>query len=98
MPMRWATESCSPVVEVLLRERLVEVVLVAQRSNVGWSGALAEHLQDGVAGNQMNEQKNQRDHKPDHGNGENEACEDRSHGLKTRIQLECGVSGVGYRV
>jgi hypothetical protein len=57
-------EDAGPIVEILRQERLIEAVLVAKGSNVGRGCALAEHLQDGIAGNQVNEQKDQGDHQP----------------------------------
>ena len=80
-----AVQDAVPVVEVLRPERQVEAVLVAQGADVGWRCALAEHLQNGVAGNQVNEQKDQRNHQPDDGKGEREAGEDLLHGLNSTI-------------
>jgi hypothetical protein len=66
-------ENSAPVVQVLRPERLIVAVLVAQGADVGRGCALAEHLEDGVAGNQVNEQKNERDHQPDNRKSEKKA-------------------------
>ena len=84
-----------PIAQVLLRERQVEEVLVAQSRCIGWSCALAEHLLDGVAGNQVNEQKDQRNNQPYDRKSEREAGEDRLHGAGTTINQGSGFRGHG---
>ena len=64
-----AVEDALPVVQVLDGEGLVEAVLVAERGEVGDGCSLAEHLLDGVAGDEMNEQEDERDDDPDYGKG-----------------------------
>ena len=60
-----SVENALPVMEVLLSQRLIESVGVACGLDVGRRGAFSEHLQNGIAGNEMNQQKDQRDHEPD---------------------------------
>jgi hypothetical protein len=50
-------------------------------------------MQDGVAGDQVNEQKDQRNHQPYDWKGEREAGEDLLHGLESTINQGSGVSG-----
>ncbi len=80
-----AVEDAGPIVDVLGPEGLVEAVLVAQGGDVGGGGAFAEHLQDRVAGNEVDEEENQGNHDPDHGEGEEQAGEDLLHGLGSTI-------------
>ena len=57
-------EDAAPVVGVLLAERRVEAVGVAERGDVGGGGSFAEHLDDGVAGHEVDEQKDERRRRP----------------------------------
>jgi hypothetical protein len=50
----------------LFAERGVEPIGVASGGDVGGRGAFAEHLLDGVSGNQMDEQEDQAHDQPDH--------------------------------
>ncbi len=68
-------EDSAPVVGVLLEERSVEAVGVAQGVDVGGSGAFAEHLDDGVAGNEVNEKEDDGDDDPEHRKGEEDAAQ-----------------------
>ena len=93
-----AVQNAGPVVDVLRAQRQIESVLMAQRGQVRGRGAVAQHLQDGIAGDEMNEQEDQRDHQPDNRDGEHEAGEDRLHGLRTTInQLSGAGIGTGTR-
>jgi hypothetical protein len=58
----------APVVEVLLAEGDVEAVGVAECGDVSGGCAFAEHLLDGVSGNEMDEEEDERDDEPDDGN------------------------------
>jgi hypothetical protein len=88
-------EDAGPVVDVLRPERLVEAVLAAQSRYIGWSCALAQYLQDGVAGNQVDEQKNQRNHQPDDRKREHEAGEGLLHGLASNDKPASRDQGAG---
>ena len=66
-------EHALPVVEVLLAEREVESVGVAGGGQVGGGSAFAEHLGDGVSGDYVDQEKNERDHQPDHWDGVEDA-------------------------
>ena len=48
-----AVQHTAPVVEILLAERGVESVGVARGLDVGGGRAFAEHLLDGIAGNEV---------------------------------------------
>src|SRR5580698_5095334 len=74
-----------PIVQILSWERLVKVILVAQAVDVSRSCAFAQHLLDRVAWNKVDEQKDQRDHKPDNMQCEDEAGQDLLHGLDSTI-------------
>ena len=66
---RWtevAVQHAFPVMEILLAERDIETVGVAGGLDVGGGCAFAEHLQDGIAGDEVDQQKDQRDHQPDY--------------------------------
>ena len=65
-----------PVSDVLLAERGVEAVGVAGGSNIRWRRAFAEHLLDGVSGNEVDKQEDQRHDEPDHRQGVEDALED----------------------
>jgi hypothetical protein len=47
-------EDAAPVVDVLLAEWRVEAVGVAGGCDIGGRGAFAEHLLDGVSGDEVN--------------------------------------------
>jgi hypothetical protein len=74
-----AVQDAGPVVQVLRQERQIEAVLVAQ-GRCRLACALAQHLQNGVAGDQVNEQKDQRNHQPDDRKRESETGENLLHG------------------
>ena len=52
-----AVEDAALVVEVLFRERSVEAVGVAGGGDIGGGGAFAEHLGDGVSGDQVDQEE-----------------------------------------
>ncbi len=64
-----------PVVGVLGGERCVEAIGVAEGGDVGGGGAFAEHLDDRVAGDEVDEEKDDGDDDPEHGEGEGGAAE-----------------------
>jgi hypothetical protein len=66
-------EDSVPVVAVLLAERRIESVGVAERCDVGGGSALAEHLDDGVAGDEMDEEEDDRDDNPEDREGDEDA-------------------------
>ncbi len=55
-----------PVVDILLTEWLVESVRMARSLDVGCGRAFSQHLQNGIAGDEMDQQKDQRHYQPDH--------------------------------
>lgn len=79
-----AVEDVAPVVEILGVEREIEAELVAHGREVAGGCSFAEHLLDGVAGDEMDEQEDERDDDPDYGEGEQDAGEDGLHGLLLR--------------
>ena len=83
-PAQVAVEDVAPVVQILDVERQVKPVLVAQGGEVACGCAFAEHLLDWVAGDEMDEQEDERDDYPDYGEGQGYAGEDRLHGLLQR--------------
>ena len=62
-----------PIFGVLDMKREVEVVGVAKCRDVGGGGAFAEHLDDGVAGNEVDEEEDNRDDDPEDRKGEENA-------------------------
>ena len=85
-----SVEDSSPVVDVLGVEGQVESVSVTQGDDVGRSGTFAQHLLDGVAGDEVNEDEDDGDNQPDYGNRVDEAEEQRANGAGN---LEAGQSG-----
>ena len=67
-----------PVVEILLAERGVESVGVAGGGDVGGGRAFAEHLRDGVSGDQVDQQEDEAHDQPDYRQGVEDALEDSS--------------------
>ena len=65
-----------PVAEVLLAERGVEAVGVARGGDVGGRRAFAEHLRDGISGDEVDEQEDEAHDQPDDGQGVEDALED----------------------
>ena len=72
-----AVEDAVPVVDVLLAERGVEAVGVARGLDVGGGRAFAEHLQDGVSGDEVDQQEDEGDDQPDDWQGVEDALEKR---------------------
>jgi hypothetical protein len=64
-------------------EREVETESVAENRDVGGGCTFAEHLDDGVAGNEMDKEKYDRDHHPEDG----ESDEDAADGFGESYQL-----------
>jgi hypothetical protein len=57
-------EQAVPVTRVLLAEWGIEAVRVTERGDVGGCGAFAEHLDDGIAGHEVDKQEDDRDNHP----------------------------------
>ncbi len=55
-----SVSDAAPVVDVLLPKRLIESVLMAKGADVSGGCALAEYLENRIAGDEMNEQEDQR--------------------------------------
>ncbi len=68
-------ENAAPVVEVLRVERGVEAVGVAEGGDVGGGGAFAQHLDDGVAGDEMDQEEDDGDYYPEDGEGDGDAAD-----------------------
>ncbi len=68
-------EDAAPVVGVLLGEWGVEAVGVAEGVDVGGGGSFAEHLDDGVAGDEVDEEEDDGDHDPEDREGDEDAAE-----------------------
>jgi len=73
-----AVEDSVPVVEVLLAEGLVESVGVAEGDDVGGAGTFAEHLLDGVAGDDVDQEKDDGNDQPYDRDGVDETEEERA--------------------
>ena len=89
-------QDAGPIVQILRTERQVQSILMAEGGDVGRRCAVAEHLLDGVARNQVDEQKDQRHHQPDNRKRECEAGENLLHGLA--LNDKSGVRGRGSGV
>ena len=66
-------------------ERGVEAVGVAEGGDVGGGGAFAEHLDDGVAGDEMDEEEDDGDDDPEDGEGEEDAADEAWERLTRRF-------------
>ena len=65
-----------PVVEILLSQRSVEAIGVTSGRDIGSRGAFAEHLRDGISGDQMDQQEDQAHDQPDDWQSVEDALED----------------------
>src|SRR6202034_4136595 len=70
-------QHATPVVDILGAKRLVESIEMPQRDDIRGAGAFAEHLLDRIAGHEVDEQKDNRHHKPEHGQRVGEARQQR---------------------
>jgi hypothetical protein len=68
-------EDTVPVAGVLQGEGRVEAVGVAEGGDIGGSGSFAEHLDDRVARDEMDEQEDDGDDYPEDGKGDEDAAE-----------------------
>ena len=82
-----SVEDVAPLVYVLGLERQVEAVVVAEFCEVYGSCAFAKHELHGIAGNEVNQQKYQRNYQPDNWDGEEKTAENLLHGLVSTIQV-----------
>ncbi len=87
-----AVQDAVPVVDVLRVEGQIEANIVTLGGYIGRGRALAQHHLNRVAGDQVDEQKDERDHQPDDRNGEHEAGEGLLHSLVSTIYQSSGVS------
>ena len=60
-----AVHQAAPVVHILRAERNIEAIGVAGGGDVGGGSAFAQHLLDGVAGDEVNQQEDHRHDQPD---------------------------------
>jgi hypothetical protein len=68
-------EDAVPVMGVLLTERGVETIGVAESTNVGGGSSFSEHLDDGVAGNEVDKEEDNRHDDPEDWQGEEDASD-----------------------
>ncbi len=71
-----SVEHAAPVIQILLAERDIESIGVARRLNVSGGRAFAEHLLNGIAGNEVDQQKDGGHDQPDDRQGVEDAGED----------------------
>ena len=69
-------EHASPVIQVLLAERDIEAVGVARGLNVSGGRAFAQHLLNGIAGDEVDQQEDGGDDEPDDRQGVEDAGDD----------------------
>ncbi len=60
-----AVQNAFPVIHILLRQRQIKAISVAGRLHVSAGGVFTQHLLDGIARDQMDQQKNDGDNQPD---------------------------------
>ena len=80
-----AVDDPVPVENVLLPQRQIEPVLMTQGTNVSRGGAFAEHLQNWITWNEVNEQKDQRHDQPDNRECKGKANQNLLHWLRLTI-------------
>ena len=91
-------EDAAPVVEVLRCEREVEAVGVAEGGDVGGGGALAEHLDDGVAGDQVDQEKDDGDDQPEDGQRDEDAADGLGEGDQLYVSVRRSFKGCSLSV
>lgn len=69
-------QHAGPIADILRAQRSIEPIRVAHSDDVGRRRAFPEHLRDGIAGDKMDEQKNDAYDQPDDREGEEDALED----------------------
>jgi hypothetical protein len=77
-----SVQDAAPVEEILCVKRKVEAKSVTEDGDVGGGCTFAEHLDDGVAGDEVDEEKDDRDHHPE----DREGGEDAADGFGERWQ------------
>ena len=68
-----AVKHALPIVDILFANRNIEAICMPRRLKIGCGCAFSEHLLDGIAGNEMDHQEDNRNDKPQHGNGVEQA-------------------------
>ena len=81
-----AVQDTFPVVEVLFAERGIESVGVAGGCDIGGRRAFAEHLLDGISGDEMDQEEDEADYQPDYWEGVEDALEEKSHQFFASIE------------
>jgi hypothetical protein len=87
----------APIVNVLCGERSVEAVGVAERGDVGSGCALAKHLDDGIAGDKVDQKKDDRDHHPEDREGDEDAADGFGDGRQVYVVRSTLSSAVRFR-
>ena len=62
-----AVHQAAPIVHVLLPQRNIQPVGMTRRGDVSGYRSFAQHLLDGIARHQVNQQEDHRHYQPDHG-------------------------------
>ena len=66
---RWpkiAVQHAFPVIQILPAQGKIEAVGMAGGLHIGYGRAFSQHLQDGIAGHEVNQQEDERDYQPDY--------------------------------
>ena len=87
-----AVQQAAPVVHVLRAQRDIQPVSMACGGDVGCGRALAQHLLDGIAGHDVNQQEDHRNHQPDDRQHVQQAAEEIAEHHCT-AELVAGVCG-----
>jgi len=80
IPERWTeitVQNSFPIAEILLVERGVEAIEMSRGSDISGQRAFAEHLLNGISGDEVDQQKNQAYYQPDDWQGVEDALEER---------------------
>ncbi len=89
-----AVENSLPVVDVLFAERGIKTVGVASGLDIGGRCAFAEHLLDGITGDQVDEQEDKTYYQPDYREGVENALEE---AFQMSVLKWLVLSGRGYK-
>ena len=71
-----AAEELLEVVAVLGEEGLIEIEGVTELDDFSWRGAFAEHLLDGIAGDEVNLEEDESEDEPERGKGEEKSLKE----------------------
>jgi hypothetical protein len=76
-----AVQRAAPIVDILLAQRHIQPVRMAESRDILSAGAFAEHLFDRITRNDMDKKKDDRHHQPYHWDGVDQSDQHRPQSL-----------------